>query len=73
MKEISFEPPFEVGEYMDEKYMKFSYCANPLRCCREKRVYGAIRWRKTSNISYYSDEKLESMLYTPNSIYSLSW
>ena len=53
--------------------MKQNYCANPLRCCREDAKYGAIRWRKIDHISYYSDEKLNSMLYFLNSYYKMDW
>lgn len=49
--------------------VRFNFCGNPIRCCKEDRKMEAVRWRVHSNISYFSDEKLESMLYTPNCFY----
>ena len=49
--------------------MKCNFCANPLRCHKTEKNYWRIIWRKASKISYYSDYKLYSMLYSLNCYY----
>ena len=43
------------------------YCANPLNCRENNRQEHRIRL--SDKVSYYSDDKLYSMLYFDNSYY----